>query len=43
MKVRRVAQDRDNVVIDARRIEAEAAAVLAAPAPDDNADRDVFS
>ena len=30
-KVRRVAQDRDNVVIEARREEAEAAAALAAP------------
>src|SRR6056297_1081093 len=30
-KVRRVAQDRDNIVIDARREEAEAAAALAAP------------
>jgi DNA-directed RNA polymerase subunit beta' len=30
-KVRRIAQDRDNIVIEARREEAEAAAVLAAP------------
>ncbi|BBU54087.1 DNA-directed RNA polymerase subunit beta' [Mameliella alba] len=30
-KVRRIAQDRDNVVIEARREEAEAAAALAAP------------
>jgi DNA-directed RNA polymerase subunit beta' len=30
-KVRRVAQERDNIVIDARREEAEAAAALAAP------------
>ncbi|MEP1264779.1 MAG: DNA-directed RNA polymerase subunit beta' [Rhizobiaceae bacterium] len=42
MKVRRVAQDRDNVVIDARREEAEAAAVLAAPAADDIVGGDVF-
>ncbi len=35
-KVRRVAQDRDNVVIEARREEAEAAAALAAPAPTDD-------
>jgi DNA-directed RNA polymerase subunit beta' len=35
-KVRRVAQDRDNVVIEARREEAEAAAALAAPAPMDD-------
>ena len=32
--VRRVAQDRDNVVIEARREEAEAAAALAAPSDD---------
>ncbi|MFA8388244.1 MAG: DNA-directed RNA polymerase subunit beta' [Pelagibaca sp.] len=35
-KVRRVAQDRDNVVIEARREEAEAAAALAAPKPSDD-------
>ena len=35
-KMRRVAQDRDNVVIEARREEAEAAAALAAPAPMDD-------
>jgi DNA-directed RNA polymerase subunit beta' len=33
--VRRVAQSRDNVVIEARREEAEAAAALAAPAEED--------
>ncbi|RJE82420.1 DNA-directed RNA polymerase subunit beta' [Paracoccus onubensis] len=32
-RVRRIATERDNEVIDARRAEAEAAAVLAAPAP----------
>jgi DNA-directed RNA polymerase subunit beta' len=35
-KVRRVAQDRDNVVIEARREEAEAAAALAAPVMEDD-------
>jgi DNA-directed RNA polymerase subunit beta' len=35
-KMRRVAQDRDNVVIEARREEAEAAAALAAPKPSDD-------
>jgi DNA-directed RNA polymerase subunit beta' len=35
-KVRRVAQDRDNVVIEARREEAEAAAALAAPEQGDD-------
>jgi len=35
-QLRRVAQDRDNVVIEARREEAEQAAALAAPAPSDN-------
>ncbi|MCB1341526.1 MAG: hypothetical protein KDK24_10790, partial [Pseudooceanicola sp.] len=30
-RVRRIAQERDNVVIEARREEAEAAAALAAP------------
>ncbi|MEM9551242.1 MAG: DNA-directed RNA polymerase subunit beta', partial [Pseudomonadota bacterium] len=34
-RVRRIAQDRDNVVIEARREEAEAAAALAAPMADD--------
>ncbi|MEE4188973.1 MAG: DNA-directed RNA polymerase subunit beta', partial [Roseobacter sp.] len=42
MKVRRVAQDRDNVVIEARREEAEAAAALAAPSDDDIVGGDVF-
>jgi len=36
MQVRQVAQDRDNVVIEARRIEAEAAVALAAPSGDDD-------
>ena len=40
-KVRQVAQQRDNVVIEARREEAEAAAALAAPMEDDLA-ADVF-
>ncbi|PSL14268.1 DNA-directed RNA polymerase subunit beta' [Shimia abyssi] len=39
--VRRVAQDRDNIVIEARREEAETAAALAAPVEDLGAD-DVF-
>jgi DNA-directed RNA polymerase subunit beta' len=39
--VRRVAQERDNVVLEARREEAEAAAALAAPGDDFGAD-DVF-
>ncbi|THH34250.1 DNA-directed RNA polymerase subunit beta' [Aliishimia ponticola] len=34
-KMRRIASDRDNVVIEARREEAEAAAALAAPTADD--------
>ena len=34
-RVRRIATERDNVVIDARREEAEAAAALAAPTPED--------
>ena len=38
MQVRQVAQDRDNVVIEARRVEAEAAVALAAP----SGDNDVF-
>ncbi|MEM1352916.1 MAG: DNA-directed RNA polymerase subunit beta', partial [Pseudomonadota bacterium] len=42
MKVRRVAQDRDNVVIEARREEAEAAAALVAPAEEDLVGGDVF-
>ncbi len=41
MKMRRVAQDRDNVVLEARREEAEAAAALAAPSDEMTAD-DVF-
>lgn len=36
-KVRKIAQDRDNVVIEARREEAEAAAALAAPVMEDDA------
>ncbi|NRB02208.1 MAG: DNA-directed RNA polymerase subunit beta', partial [Rhodobacteraceae bacterium] len=40
--MRRVAQDRDNVVIEARREEAEAAAALAAPTGDDFVGGDVF-
>ncbi len=44
MQMRKVASDRDNVVIEARRIEAEEAARLAAPAPsDDIIGGDVFS
>jgi DNA-directed RNA polymerase subunit beta' len=44
-QMRRVAADRDNVVIEARRIEAEKAAALAAPAApaDDVVGGDVFS
>jgi DNA-directed RNA polymerase subunit beta' len=43
--MRRVASDRDNVVIEARRIEAEKAAALAAPAApaEDVVGGDVFS
>ncbi|MEM6939541.1 MAG: DNA-directed RNA polymerase subunit beta', partial [Pseudomonadota bacterium] len=41
MAMRKVAQDRDNVVIEARREEAEAAAALAAPM-DDIPDADIF-
>ncbi len=41
-KVRRVAQDRDNIVIEARREEAEAAAALAAPMEDDFIGGDEF-
>ncbi len=40
--MQRVAQDRDNVVVEARRIEAEAAAALAAPT-DDIVGGDVFT
>ena len=43
-RVRRIAQERDNVVIDARKEEAEAAAMLAAPAVhDDVVGADEFS
>ncbi|MBO28620.1 MAG: DNA-directed RNA polymerase subunit beta', partial [Rhodobacteraceae bacterium] len=35
-QMRKIAQDRDNVVIEARREEAEAAAALAAPSQDDD-------
>ncbi|MDR9484787.1 MAG: DNA-directed RNA polymerase subunit beta' [Sediminimonas sp.] len=41
-KVRQVAQQRDNVVIEARREEAEAAAALAAPEADDTVNADPF-
>jgi DNA-directed RNA polymerase subunit beta' len=41
-QMRRVATDRDNVVIEARRAEAEAAAALAAPMADDIVGADVF-
>ena len=34
--MRKIAQDRDNVVIEARREEAEAAAALAAPSMEDD-------
>ncbi|WP_299297548.1 hypothetical protein, partial [uncultured Tateyamaria sp.] len=40
--VRKIASDRDNVVIEARREEAEAAAALAAPTADDVVGGDVF-
>jgi DNA-directed RNA polymerase subunit beta' len=45
MQMRKVASDRDNVVVEARRIEAEKAAALAAPVPtaDDIIGGDVFS
>ncbi|SFF15945.1 DNA-directed RNA polymerase subunit beta' [Sulfitobacter brevis] len=44
MQMRKIAADRDNVVIDARREEAEAAAALAAPEPaKDVVGGDVFS
>ena len=42
LKVRQIAQSRDNVVIEARREEAEAAAALAAPNPDDIMGGDPF-
>ncbi|MEP4309397.1 MAG: hypothetical protein ABJ364_06595, partial [Lentilitoribacter sp.] len=43
-QMRTIATDRDNVVVEARRIEAEAAAALAAPVPaDDVVGGDVFS
>jgi DNA-directed RNA polymerase subunit beta' len=41
-RVRRIAQERDNVVIEARREEAEAAAALAAPMEDDFVGGDDF-
>ncbi|MAC77114.1 MAG: DNA-directed RNA polymerase subunit beta', partial [Rhodobacteraceae bacterium] len=41
-KVRRIASDRDNVVIEARRDEAQAAAALAAPMEDDIIGGDEF-
>ncbi|MEP1354303.1 MAG: DNA-directed RNA polymerase subunit beta' [Tateyamaria sp.] len=41
--VRKIATDRDNVVIEARREEAEAAAALAAPTADDMVGGDVFN
>ena len=41
--MRKIAQGRDNIVVEARRIEAEQAAALAAPAPsDDVVGGDVF-
>ena len=43
MQSRKIAQDRDNVVIEARRKEAEEAAQLAAPVADDIVGGDVFS
>ncbi len=42
MQVRKIAQDRDNVVIEARRKEAEAAAALAAPTEDIGGGADVI-
>ncbi len=42
MKIRQIAQQRDNVVIEARRQEAEAAAALAAPVEEDAPSRDPF-
>ncbi|MCH2251435.1 MAG: DNA-directed RNA polymerase subunit beta', partial [Cognatishimia sp.] len=41
-KVRKIAQERDNVVIEARREEAEAAVALAAPADGDFSAEDIF-
>ena len=41
-RVRRIAAERDNVVLEARREEAEAAAALAAPVADDIVGGDVF-
>jgi DNA-directed RNA polymerase subunit beta' len=42
--MRTIATDRDNVVVEARRIEAEAAAALAAPVPtEDVIGGDVFA
>jgi len=43
MQSRKIAQDRDNVVIEARRKEAEEAAQLAAPVVDDVVGGDVFA
>jgi len=43
MQMRKVATDRDNVVIEARREEAEAAAALAAPTAEDTTEVDVFN
>jgi DNA-directed RNA polymerase subunit beta' len=40
--MQRVAQDRDNVVLEARREEAEAAAALAAPTAEDVVGGDEF-
>ncbi len=42
LQMRQIAQSRDNVVIEARREEAEAAAALAAPEADDVVGGDVF-
>ena len=41
-KMRQIAQSRDNVVIEARREEAEAAAALAAPVADEFSEADAF-
>ena len=41
-QMQRVAQDRDNVVLEARREEAEAAAALAAPTAEDVVGGDEF-
>ena len=40
-KVRQVAADRDRKVLDARRAEAEAAAALAAPEPEELSEADI--